>query len=188
VARRWLLRGHRPTWQSATRGFSPIPGSMTPAGLAIFGFRQNGVLVTEAAVPASSLMTTGRIYAEVNGPVNTGLAMCKPEWSEQRRSPFTSRMDTGTNSGGGPPRFRRTERLQCSESSSLQWRLFIQRDLHLQFFSSDSAAAFRGFVNERSEFLITTLPLIDLSTPPASARSHFPSSPMVAVGQPGWCW
>src|SRR5207249_4705235 len=51
----------------------PNAGSTTPAGLAIFGFRQNNILVSEAGVPASSLLQAGRIYAEVNGPVNTGL-------------------------------------------------------------------------------------------------------------------
>ena len=56
----------------------PNSGSTTPSGIAIFGFRQNGVLVTEAGVPASPLIRVGRIYAEVNGPVNTGLAIANP--------------------------------------------------------------------------------------------------------------
>ena len=32
----------------------------TPAGVAIFGYRSNNVLVTEASVPASPLITSGR--------------------------------------------------------------------------------------------------------------------------------
>src|SRR6185436_18543346 len=46
-----------------------------PSGLAIFGFRQNNVLVSEAAVPASTAIRTGRIYAEVGEFVNTGIAI-----------------------------------------------------------------------------------------------------------------
>src|SRR5688572_16685605 len=49
----------------------------TPSGVAIFGLRQGGILVTEAGVPDSPLITSGRIYAEVSadGSVNTGVAM-----------------------------------------------------------------------------------------------------------------
>src|SRR5206468_9373854 len=53
----------------------PNTGSTTPSGVAILGFRQNDVLVSEAGVQASTLMTSGRIHAEVGGPVNTGIAM-----------------------------------------------------------------------------------------------------------------
>src|SRR5205807_4391546 len=61
-------------------GFGRIQpvGSTAPSGLAIFAFRQNDVLVTEASVPAMALIRTGRIYAEINGPVNTGLAIANP--------------------------------------------------------------------------------------------------------------
>jgi hypothetical protein len=59
----------------------PSNGNDAPAGLAIFGYRANGVLVSEAAVPASPLMMSGRIYAEMNGPVNTGLAIASPHGS-----------------------------------------------------------------------------------------------------------
>src|SRR5205823_7139254 len=48
--------------------------STTPSGVAIFGLRQNGVLVTEAGVPGMTTMVSGRTYAEVNGIINTGVA------------------------------------------------------------------------------------------------------------------
>src|SRR5262249_50314682 len=53
-------------------------GGPAPSGLAIFGFRQNNILVSEAAVPASPAFTTGRIYAEVSGSVKTGFAIGHP--------------------------------------------------------------------------------------------------------------
>src|SRR5207247_4806670 len=53
-------------------------GSTTPSGLAIFGFRQNNILVSETAVPASLPLTSGRIYAEAAGAVDTGLAIGNP--------------------------------------------------------------------------------------------------------------
>jgi hypothetical protein len=48
--------------------------STTPAGAAIFDLRQNGVLVAEAGVPGMAAIASGRVYAEVNGSVNTGVA------------------------------------------------------------------------------------------------------------------
>ena len=43
-------------------------GSGTPSGIAIFQFRDSdGVLVSEASVPATEPMRDGRIFAEVNG-------------------------------------------------------------------------------------------------------------------------
>ena len=56
----------------------PNSGSNTPAGIAIFGLTQNGVLVSEAAVPASALIQSGRIFAEIDGLANTGVAIANP--------------------------------------------------------------------------------------------------------------
>ena len=54
-------------------------GSSTPSGTAIFQFRDSeGVLISEAGVSASEPVQEGRIFAEVNGPVNTGLAIANP--------------------------------------------------------------------------------------------------------------
>src|SRR5690348_11561974 len=53
----------------------PAPGAQLPSGLAILDFRANNVLVSEAGVPASGLITSGRIYAEVSDIINTGVAM-----------------------------------------------------------------------------------------------------------------
>src|SRR5262249_9864078 len=52
----------------------------TPSGIAIFGYRPAGILLTETGVPDSPLITSGRIYAEVgdNALVNTGLAIANP--------------------------------------------------------------------------------------------------------------
>ena len=38
-------------------------GAQPPSGFAIIDFRQNNLLVSEAGVPASGLVTSGRIYA-----------------------------------------------------------------------------------------------------------------------------
>src|ERR1051326_1128302 len=50
-------------------------GTNVPAGFAIFSLRENNVLVSEATVPAANLVSEGRIYAEIGGGVNTGIAI-----------------------------------------------------------------------------------------------------------------
>src|SRR5687768_13632927 len=54
------------------------PGSTTPAGFLMFRYQPANVLVTEATVPASRAVTSGRIYVDVGGGVNTGLAIANP--------------------------------------------------------------------------------------------------------------
>ena len=76
------------SWQSSGKPEAPLAvgyakivpnsGNTSPSGLATFAIRQNGVLVSEAGVPASPLIQSGRIYAEINGSVNTGLAIANP--------------------------------------------------------------------------------------------------------------
>src|SRR5262245_11634858 len=52
--------------------------STTPAGVAIIGNRQNGILVSETGETGVNAIFSGRTYAEVNGPINTGLAFANP--------------------------------------------------------------------------------------------------------------
>ena len=75
--------------------------STTPSGIAIFQFRDiQGVLIAEASVPATELIQEGRIFAEVEGPVNTGLAIANPNDVPAIIS-FYFTDTTGTNLGSG---------------------------------------------------------------------------------------
>ena len=78
----------------------PDDGGTTPAGVAIFGFTQNGVLVTEAGVPAAAPVEEGRIFAEVNGPIGTGLAIANPNDVPATISFYFTDAD-GTDFGSG---------------------------------------------------------------------------------------
>src|SRR5262245_39898240 len=64
------------TAAAATTGYGRVQpaSSTTPAGFAILKFRQGGVLINETGVPGMNAMLSGRTYAEVNGPINTGIA------------------------------------------------------------------------------------------------------------------
>ena len=78
----------------------PNSGATAPSGVAIFGFRTNNVLVTEAGVPASPLLKNGRIYAEVNGGLDIGLAIANPGTQSANVS-FSFTTTNGTDFGAG---------------------------------------------------------------------------------------
>lgn len=141
----------------------PSAGATTPSGMAIFGFRQAGVLVTEAAVPASVLLQSGRIYAEVNGPVDTGVAIANPN-SQTATIMFNFTDANGQNFGFGSTTIPSNGQI----AAFLDQAPFNSGSSVLGTFSFSSSVpisvvALRGFTNERSEFLITTLPVSDLS-------------------------
>lgn len=152
----------------------PNSGNTTPAGVAIFGFRQNGVLVTEAGVPASPLIRTGRIYAEVSGPANTGLAIANPNGQTANISFFFTDA-SGANFGAGnmtvPANGQRAAFLNQAPfngGSSVSGTFTFTSDVPV------GVIALRGYSNERGDFLITTLPVADLSQPAGSSAALFP--------------
>src|SRR5688572_21559335 len=71
-----------------------------PGGMVIFGYRPNGVLVSEVSVPVAPLISGGRFYAEIAGPVNTGIAIANPN-SEAVTIQFYFTDLNGNNFGHG---------------------------------------------------------------------------------------
>ena len=149
-------------------------GSTTPSGIAIFQFRDSaGVLISEAGVPASEPVREGRIFAEVNGPVNTGLAIANPnDVPATIRFYFTdtggTRFADGSLDLGAHQQTAKFLDQEPFNSGSSVLGTFT-------FTSSVPVAvvALRGFTNEASEFLMTTLPVAPLSSTSSDAV-YFP--------------
>jgi hypothetical protein len=149
----------------------PYEGS-TPSGLAIFDFRQNGVLISEAAVPASPLILNGRTYAEIAGPVDTGIAIANPG-SQDAMVYFYYTDATGANILTGSVPVPANTQI----SAFLDQAPFVSQPTDLSSvraftFSSTvpvGVVALRGYTNERNEFLITTLPIDPLTTTSTTA-------------------
>ncbi len=151
----------------------PSDGNTTPSGLAIFGFTQNGVLVSEASVPSAAPIQEGRIFAEVNGPVNTGLAMANPNDKAATVNFFFTDI-AGTNFGNGSFELGANQKT----AKFLDQEPFNGRRVVLGTFTFTSSVpisviALRSFTNELSEFLMTTLPVAPLSST-SSATVYFP--------------
>ena len=149
-------------------------GSPTPSGIAIFQFRDSeGVLISEAGVPAVKPVQEGRIFAEVNGPVNTGLAIANPnDGPTTIRFYFTD--TSGTRFADGS--FELGANQQTAKF--LDQAPFNGGPSVLGTFTFTSSlpvavVALRGFTNEAGEFLMTTLPVAPLSST-SSDTVYFP--------------
>jgi hypothetical protein len=143
------------------------------------GFRQNDILASEARVAASSLIQSGRVYAEISGPVNTGLAIANPNSQPATVSfYFVGSSDADIFARGSTtitPNGQVAKFLNESPFNGPSWPLV---DWHGTFTFSSSVPiaviALRGFTNERGEFLITTLPVVDLSAPSPAGTIAIP--------------
>lgn len=169
----------------------------TPYGTAVFGLSQNGVVVSEAGVPASPPTTDSRIFVDFRTRVharsneylgtieiNTGLAVVNTGSATANIS-FTLRNTAGqvVSSGNG------------LLESGAHFAKFIDqlRDVAPDFvlpsnfatavqfgtldLSSDqplSVLALRLTTNQRGEALLTTTPASDLTHPPTTDSVYFP--------------
>jgi sugar lactone lactonase YvrE len=160
----------------------PNGGSVTPYGVAVFSYRPNGVLISETAVPASPLRTSGRIYAESNGPVRTGIAIANPGDQDAAIS-FYFTDQSGTDMGSGAMTLPAHEQYAAFLDQAPYKGTAVARSFTFTSSVPVGAIALRGFVNERSEALMTTLPIAP--TPTSSVSTDPIILPHFAAGA-GW--
>ena len=175
-------RGGKSTTSSGTTetlrvGYGRIragAGSSPPSGIAIFQFRdREGVLISEAGVPASEPVQEGRIFAQVNGPVNTGLAIANPnDMPATIRFYFTdisgTRFSDGSfELGANQQTVKFLNEAPFNGGPSVLGTLTFTSSVPV------AVVALRGFTNEAGEFLMTTLPVAPLSST-ASDTVYFP--------------
>jgi uncharacterized repeat protein (TIGR01451 family) len=143
------------------------PGGVPPSGVAIFGYRSNNVLVSETGVPAVPEITSGRIYVEIsnssNTSLNTGIAIANPNSSPVTISFFFT--DTsGNRAGSGTIQIPANQQI-AQFLNSPPFNVFPGSTFQGTFsFTSDAPVgviALRGLTNERGDFLMSTLPVID---------------------------
>ena len=153
-------------------------GSSTPSGIAIFQFRDSdGVLISEAGVPASEPVQEGRIFAEVNGPVNTGLAIANPNEMPATISFYftdtsgTRFADSSLELGAHQQTAKFLDQEPFNSGSSVLGTFTFTSSVPV------AVVALRGFTNEASEFLMTTLPVAPL----VGAPSPFSRTPTDTV-------
>jgi glucose/arabinose dehydrogenase len=156
-------------------------GAALPGGVAVFELKQNGVLVSETAIPASPLVESGRFYAEIGVLANTGIAIANPNDGPVTISfHFTDANGSDFNHGVVEIPARQQVAAFLSDvpfnAPAVVNGTFTFRS---NFFVS--AVAIRGFTNSRGEFLMSALPMVQ----PGAAASVPVSIPHFAEGA-GW--
>nr|UXE44168.1 hypothetical protein Hi04_10k_c1170_00015 [uncultured bacterium] len=154
----------------------PSSGSTTPSGIAIFDLRQNNILVSEVGVPATPALISGRIYAEIEGAVDAGLAIANPGSSPATIS-FYFTDANGNPAGSGSTTIAANQQIaQFLDQSPFKVYTTPAFQGTFTFTSSVPVAvvALRGFTNERGEFLMSTLPVIDTTIAPGTGIAVIP--------------
>jgi hypothetical protein len=156
---------------AATVGYARIlgeSGNPAPAGLAIYGNRSGGVLVSEASVPSNSPIQNGRINFDSINTTNTGIAILNPNDVPVRFS-YTMLQPDGSqfyeNSfdlAPGQQLSRFVDEVPIFGAGGGGGGANIEGTLTFTASSPVSVIALRGLVNERSEFLMSTLPVTNL--------------------------
>jgi hypothetical protein len=138
-----------------------------------FQNRLNGILVGQASVAATAPVTSGRIYVEVGGGVDTGVAIANPN-SAPVSITFSFSDATGQNTASqsfviaaNSQTSKFVTQAPFNASSSFNGTMTWGSSLPV------AMIALRGFINERGEFLITTLPVTSLSGS-GSSTSYLP--------------
>jgi sugar lactone lactonase YvrE len=146
------------------------------AVIAIFSNRSDSLLISQTDVPATAPLTAGRIYAEVNGPLNTGVAIANPSGQAVTVNfVFTDTDGNDVGSGGivvdakrQIAKFLDSDVLKAFPDSSFQGTFSFTSEVPV------GVIAIRGFWNERHEFLMSTLPVVDMNAAPTTGAVTIP--------------
>lgn len=151
-------------------------GFTTPSGIAIFGFRQGNVLVSEVGVPAVPARSSGRLYAEIAGSVNAGLAIANPNSSPVTIS-FQFIDAAGNSAGTGTTTIAANQQI-AQFLDQAPFKVYRTATFQGTFsFTSTlpvAVVALRGLTNERGEFLMSTLPVVDTTAVPTTGTVTVP--------------
>ena len=160
------------TSASTTRaGYAKISNSAgsLPAGLAIFGFRQNGPLISEPGVPASRVLTRARVFAETNAGIRSGLAIANPN-SDAATISFYFTDGNGQDVRQGSASIPANGQIAgFLDEAPFNGASPFTGSFTITSSKPVSMVALRGYLNERSEFLLTTMPVTDLSSTSAAS-------------------
>ena len=144
-------------------------GSSGPAGVAIYGLKQGGTLISETGVSASQLATSGLTYVEIGGASYTGLAIVNPNNVDVTVSYTITDSNSVQNFITG----------SITIAANTQLARFLNEAPYairavtgvFSFTSTDpiGVTVLRGFINERGESLVSTVPVFD----PFGLTHHF---------------
>ena len=134
------------------------------AGQAVLALRQNNILIHESAIPLSEAVRSGRVPIKVKGSATTGIAIANANAAPATiRFFFTDQDGIDFNAGsftiGGGEQVARFVDQPPFSIGGARRPLSEARTLTFEASLPVGVTAVRGYVNERSEFLTSTLPI-----------------------------
>ena len=135
---------------------------MNPNGIAVFSYRSNGVLVSETSVQASNLIQSGRIYAEIAGAATTAIAIANPNPQSAAISFYFTDKD-GVNFASGITTIGANQQIAAFLNEAPFNGSAAARTFTFSSSMAVGAVAMRALVNERSDFLMTALPVAPIN-------------------------
>jgi Peptidase family S41 len=131
------------------------PGS--PFGFGVLQYRKDGILVSEATVPSTHPVTSAITYAEVDGRVNTGIAIANHTETAAAVAFEVSNESGQVVTSGILPVAAGAQTAQFLSEEPFNVSSLTGGALRLTSSVPVSMLALRGYTNERDEFLLSTL-------------------------------
>jgi hypothetical protein len=153
--------------------YNTAPSSPALMGVAMISLRSNGILVTEEGVPASPQTTSGRVYAEMNTPVDTGIALSNPTGQDATVSFYftdTSGRDFGSGTLTVPSKHQISgflDQTPFGGPAGFQGTFTFSSNVAI------GSVALRVLTNSRGEVIFTTLPVTPFGAIQGSIIPHF---------------
>ncbi len=156
--------------QTGSLQLIPDSGSSTPAAAGIFSRTSGGLLITEAGIPPATPTTHARIYLDMAKGHDSGLAIAMPASTPGQITLKAFLADGVTPAGGAEKNIILPGNGHISAYVG-QWigglSSGFQGVLDIASAVPFSALTLRTLTNSRNDFLITTLPVADLTQTPA---------------------
>ncbi len=153
---------------------TPNAGTWTPAGAGVFSVSNNGILVSESGIPAAEPTTHARIYVDLSGGHDTGLAIANTTNTNAVITLTAFQSDGVTAVGTSKGQLQLPARGHSAHFvdefiAGLPAGFTGMLDIYCPsnpFLSTPFAAlTLRSLVNERRDFLLTTFPVDNMAMP-----------------------
>jgi subtilisin family serine protease len=155
---------------------TPAAGSQTPIGSGVFSYNPDKFLISESGIPSAASTTHARVYVDLSGNHDTGLAIANLSGTQASISVHAFQMDgvteVGTSQGPFPLAANGHDARDAGQFISGLPAGFTGV-LDISSTTPFAALTVRSLTNERNEYLFTTFP-IAYSAVPAPSPLVFP--------------
>jgi hypothetical protein len=150
---------------------TPTGSSHTPVGSGVFGYNPADVMVSESGIPSATATTHARVYVDLSGGHNTGLAIANVSGSGSSITINAFQNDGVTAAGtslGAILMPTNGYKAAFADQFSTGLPEGFTGVLDISSTKPFAALTLRSLVNERNDFLMTTFPIADENQPAPS--------------------